>query len=79
MKYMHIVDFVSGAMLQDQAELRASAGNDDRAVIRLRQLAEERLSYARRAMPLHSETVTRADAIKIYREEKKKDAICGVV
>lgn len=64
-KYMHIVDYVSGVMLQEQADMRQAAGDDVRTIARLRQLAGERFQYAERAMPLHNETCRRSDVIKI--------------
>lgn len=68
-KYMHIVDFISGVMLQEQAERRQAAGDDIRTIARLRQLAGERFQYAEKTMPLHNETCRRSDVIKILNNE----------
>jgi hypothetical protein len=74
-KYMHIVDYVSGVMLQDQAASRAAAGDDIRTITRLRHLAEERFSHAERAMPLHNETCKRSDVIRLLNaEQEERDA-----
>jgi hypothetical protein len=68
-KYMHIVDFVSGVMLQEQAAIRAANGDDIRTITRLRHLAGERFSHAERTMPLHHETAQRSDVIKLLNAE----------
>ena len=68
-KYMHIVDFISGVMLQEQADSRQAAGDDIRTIAILRQLAGERFQHAEKSMPLHNETCRRSDVIKILNNQ----------
>lgn len=74
-KYMHIIDFVSGVMLQEQAALRAAAGDDHRTITRLRELAGERFANAERTMPLHNETCKRSEVIRLLNAEQAEKEV----
>lgn len=73
-KYMHIVDFGSGVMLQELADLKVMTGADPRIVKRLRKMAQHHFQEAEKLMPNHEETHNRADAVMSQIETSK--ALC---
>mmetsp|Transcript_22531 Transcript_22531/g.32926 ORF Transcript_22531/g.32926 Transcript_22531/m.32926 type:complete len:1011 (+) Transcript_22531:60-3092(+) len=71
-KYMHIVDFISGVIMQEQADYRATQGGDPRTIARLRSLAGDYFSHAEKALPTHKETCDRSGTIKVLNETEKR-------
>jgi len=69
-KYMHIVDFGTGLMLQEMANNRSTLGDDPKIIARLRSLANEHFLDAERAMPTHKETMERTAKIK---EDRRRE------
>ena len=70
-KYMHIVDFGCGVMLQELADLKMASGGDPRIVKRLRRMAQQHFQEAEKLMPNHQETQSRADAVTSQIETSK--------
>ena len=77
-KYMHVVDYVSGCLLQEMADVRVASPNaDPRIIRRLRSMAGEHFRHAEKMLPAHRETCSRADVIKELNQAKKK-SLCIV-
>jgi hypothetical protein len=71
-KYMHVVDYVSGVLMQERADARAGTGADPRTTARLRMLAGEHFLHAEKTLPSHQETCSRSDVIRELNEPAKK-------
>ncbi|CAE7567187.1 unnamed protein product, partial [Symbiodinium microadriaticum] len=72
-KYMHVVDYISGCLMQEKAEARAELRDaDPRIISRLRSMAGEHFRHAEKTLPLHRETCSRADVMKDLNEVKQK-------
>lgn len=72
-KYMHVIDYVSGVLMQERADVRAgTTGADPRTINRLRMMAGEHFLHAEKTLPSHRETCSRSDVIKELNEPAKK-------
>lgn len=63
---MHIIDYGTGIMLQEMADLRESQDYPERIVKKLRTVACDHLKGAEKALPTHQDTLNRIKHIETY-------------